>query len=80
MFGLGLATNIYIAVDAIDMRKGFEGLHGLVRDHLGQDALSGEIGCGEPAGSAASRRDSTGSVPGRARLMRMYGRYSIAAA
>ena len=31
MFGLGPATKIYIAVEAIDMRKGFEGLHGLVR-------------------------------------------------
>ena len=41
MFGLGLATKIYIGVEAIDMRKGFEGLHGLVRDHLGQDPLSG---------------------------------------
>ena len=29
MFGLGLATNVYIGVEAIDMRKGFEGLHGL---------------------------------------------------
>ena len=35
MFGLGLATKIYIATEAIDMRKGFEGLHGLVRDRLG---------------------------------------------
>ena len=35
MFGLGLATKIYIAVEAIDMRKGFEGLHGLVRDGSG---------------------------------------------
>jgi len=43
MFGLGLATKIYIAVDAIDMRKGFEGLHGLVRDHLGEDPLSGHL-------------------------------------
>ncbi len=25
MFGLGLATKIYIALDAIDMRKGFDG-------------------------------------------------------
>ena len=41
MFGLGLATKIYIAVEAVDMRKGFEGLYGLVRDHLGQDPLSG---------------------------------------
>lgn len=43
MFGLGLATKIYIAVEAIDMRKGFEGLHGLVRDHLRQDPLSGHL-------------------------------------
>lgn len=43
MFGLGPATKIYIALDAVDMRKGFDGLHGLVRDHLGQDALSGHL-------------------------------------
>ena len=43
MFGLGLATKIYIAIDAVDMRKGFEGLHGLVRDQLGQDPLSGHL-------------------------------------
>jgi transposase len=33
MFGLGLTTRIYIVVEGVDMRKGFEGLHGLVRDH-----------------------------------------------
>lgn len=43
MFGLGPATRIYIAVEAIDMRKGFEGLHGLVRDQLKQDPLSGHL-------------------------------------
>ncbi len=43
MFGLGPATRIYIAVEAIDMRKGFDGLHGLVRDHLKQDPLSGHL-------------------------------------
>jgi len=43
MFGLGPATKIFLAVDAIDMRKGFEGLHGLVRDHLGHDPLSGHL-------------------------------------
>jgi transposase len=37
MFGLTTATRIYIAVEAIGMRKGFEGLHGLVRGRLGQD-------------------------------------------
>lgn len=43
MFGLGLATKIYIGVEAVDMRKGFEGLYGLVRDHLGHDPLSGHV-------------------------------------
>jgi transposase len=43
LFGLGLGTRIYIAVEAIDMRKGFEGLHGLVRDQLGHDPLSGHL-------------------------------------
>ena len=43
MFGLGLATKIYIASEAVDMRKGFEGLFGLVRDHLGQNPLSGHL-------------------------------------
>jgi transposase len=43
MFGLGPATRIYLGTEPIDMRKGFEGLFGLVRDHLGQDPLSGHL-------------------------------------
>lgn len=43
MFGLGLATKIYVAVEAVDMRKGFEGLYGLVKDQLGADPLSGHL-------------------------------------
>ena len=43
MFGLGLATKIYVAVEAVDMRKGFEGLYGLVRDHLNCDPESGHV-------------------------------------
>ena len=43
MFGLGPATKVYVAVSAIDMRKGFDGLYGLVRDQLGQDPLSGHL-------------------------------------
>lgn len=43
MFGLGLATKIYVAVEAVDMRKGFDGLYGLVRDQLGHDPLSGYL-------------------------------------
>ena len=43
MFGLGPATKIYLAVDGVDMRKGFDGLFGLVRDRLGHDPLSGHL-------------------------------------
>ena len=43
MFGLGPATKIYLGVEAVDMRKGFEGLYGLVRDQLGHDPLSGHL-------------------------------------
>jgi transposase len=43
VFGLGPATKIYVAIEAVDMRKGFEGLYGLVRDQLGQDPLSGYL-------------------------------------
>ncbi len=43
MFGLGPATKIYVGLEAVDMRKGFDGLYGLVRDHLGQDPLSGHL-------------------------------------
>jgi transposase len=43
VFGLGLATKIYVAVEAVDMRKGFEGLYGLVHDRLCHDPLSGHL-------------------------------------
>lgn len=43
MFGFGPATRIYLAVGATDMRKGFEGLYGLVRDQLRCDPLSGHV-------------------------------------
>jgi transposase len=43
VFGLGPATKIYLGIESVDMRKGFEGLFGLVRDHLDQDPLSGHL-------------------------------------
>ena len=43
MFGIGLATKVYVAVGPTDMRKGFEGLYGLVRERLGVDPLSGRL-------------------------------------
>ena len=43
MFGVGVATKIYLAPGATDMRKSFEGLYGIVRDQLGCDPMSGHL-------------------------------------
>jgi hypothetical protein len=43
VFGLGPATRIYLAAGVTDMRKGFEGLYGLVRDRLSCEPLSGHL-------------------------------------
>ena len=43
MFGIGPATRIFLALGATDMRKGFEGLYGLVRDRLRLEPLSGHV-------------------------------------
>lgn len=45
MFGLGAATRVYLAVGATDLRKGFEGLFGLVKDRLELEPLSGHVVC-----------------------------------
>ena len=43
MFGVGAATRVSLAVGPTDLRKSFEGLYGLVRDHLLCDPLSGHV-------------------------------------
>lgn len=43
MFGVGAATRIYLAPGVTDMRMGFNGLYGLVRDQLLCDPLSGHL-------------------------------------
>ena len=43
MFGIGPATRIYLAAGATDMRKGFDGLYGLVRDRLLCEPQSGHL-------------------------------------
>jgi transposase len=43
VFGFGPATRIYLAAGITDMRKGFEGLYGLVRDRLQCEPLSGHV-------------------------------------
>lgn len=43
MFAMGGATRIYVATGATDMRKGFCGLEGLIRERLDSDPTSGHI-------------------------------------
>jgi transposase len=43
MFGLGPATRIYLAAGTTDLREGFDGLYGLVRDRLRCEPLSGHL-------------------------------------
>ena len=43
MFGLGPATKIYVALGATDLRKGFDGLYGIVRDQLGLEVRTGHL-------------------------------------
>lgn len=43
MLGLGAATRIYVATGATDMRLGFNGLFGMVRDRLECDPLNGHL-------------------------------------
>src|SRR6201998_604722 len=43
VLGLGPATRIYVALGATDMRKGFDGLYGIVRDRLGLEVRSGHL-------------------------------------
>jgi transposase len=44
MLSLGAgARRVYLAVGATDLRKGFDGLYGLVRSRLEEDPMSGRL-------------------------------------
>lgn len=43
MLTISAQTRIFLALEATDMRKGFDGLCGLVSDSLKQDPLSGTL-------------------------------------
>lgn len=43
MFSLGEAHRYFLYREATDMRKGFNGLSGLVRNELDKDPLSGDV-------------------------------------
>ena len=68
MLSLGAgATRVHLAVGATDLRKGFDGLYGLVRSRLEADPASGHLSCFATRAAPGSRR-STLTVMRHARL------------
>ena len=43
MIPSGSATRVVVALELVDMRKGYDGLYGLVTHHLGEDPRSGHL-------------------------------------
>ncbi len=43
MIALSPATRVFLACGVTDMRKGYDGLYGLVAGQLGEDPLSGHL-------------------------------------
>jgi transposase len=43
MFGLSNSIRVFLAVEPVDLRKSFNGLHGVVLDRLREDPCSGAL-------------------------------------
>ena len=43
MIHLPASVRVYLCLTACDMRKSFDGLHALVREHLDLDAFAGHL-------------------------------------
>jgi len=43
MFGLSHHQRFFLFSQAVDMRKGFDGLSGLVQQQMGKDSCSGDV-------------------------------------
>lgn len=43
MIHLPVSVRVYLCLDPCDMRRSFDGLHALVRDHLQLDAFAGHL-------------------------------------
>ena len=43
MFGLSNSVRVFLAVEPVDLRKSFNGLHGIVLNRLDEDPCSGAL-------------------------------------
>jgi len=53
MLSFSGSLKVFVAVEACDMRKGFNGLHALVAERLGEDLKQGVVCVQQPAAHAA---------------------------
>ena len=78
MIGSTRTLRVFAYAAPADLRKGFDGLHGLVVAELGRDPLSGD--CGEFPSIAGQQRTPARSVDQKQRLVRQpaqdAGRYA----
>jgi transposase len=49
MLSFAGSLKVFVAVEACDMRKGFNGLHALVTERLGEDPRQGAVCVQQPA-------------------------------
>ena len=56
MISAGPATRVFVALEPVDMRKGFDGLYGLVAHQLQEDPRSGV--CAQPSTPSPACRAS----------------------
>ena len=61
MIHLPASVRVYLCLTACDMRKSFDGLHALVREHLELDASADTCLC-SPAGVEIASRFCIGTV------------------
>ena len=67
MIHLPASVRVYLCLSPCDMRRSFDGLHALVRDHLKLDAFAGHLTCSptdEKTGSKSSIGNRSGFVLG----------------
>jgi hypothetical protein len=54
MIHLPASVRVYVCLTACDMRKSFDGLHALVREHLELDAFAANACLCSPAGAGTA--------------------------
>jgi transposase len=55
MLSFSGSLKVFVAVEACDLRKGFNGLHGLVTEKLGEDPRQGGVVCVQQPASYADQ-------------------------